>query len=41
MAPERRKIIFDPLPRVDGIASAGDPLTAPISLTFSTVRPRR
>lgn len=26
-APERRKIIFDPLPRVDGIDSAGDPLT--------------
>jgi len=28
MTPERRKIIFDPLPRVDGIDSAGDPLTA-------------
>jgi catalase len=27
-APEFRKIIFDPLPRVDGIDSAGDPLTA-------------
>jgi len=27
-APERRRIIFDPDPRVDGIASAGDPLTA-------------
>jgi catalase len=26
--PERRKIIFDPVPRVDGIDSAGDPLTA-------------
>jgi len=26
-APERRKIIFDPDPRVDGIASSGDPLT--------------
>jgi catalase len=26
--PENRKIIFDPLPRVDGIDSAGDPLTA-------------
>jgi catalase len=25
--PERRKIIFDPDPRVDGIASSGDPLT--------------
>jgi catalase len=25
--PERRKIIFDPLPRVDGMDSAGDPLT--------------
>jgi catalase len=28
LAPERGKIIFDPLPRVDGIDSAGDPLTA-------------
>jgi catalase len=28
MVPELRKIIFDPLPRVDGIDSAGDPLTA-------------
>jgi catalase len=28
LAPEQRKIIFDPLPRVDGIDSAGDPLTA-------------
>jgi catalase len=27
LAPERRKIIFDPLPRVDGIDWAGDPLT--------------
>jgi len=26
-APERRKVIFDPLPRVDGIDSSGDPLT--------------
>lgn len=26
-APDRRKIIFDPLPRVDGIESSGDPLT--------------
>ncbi|HXJ76269.1 MAG TPA: catalase family peroxidase [Candidatus Dormibacteraeota bacterium] len=26
-APERRKIIFDPLPRVDGIDASGDPLT--------------
>jgi catalase len=26
-APDRRKIIFDPLPRVDGIDSSGDPLT--------------
>jgi catalase len=25
--PERKKIIFDPLPRVDGIESSGDPLT--------------
>jgi catalase len=25
--PERRKIIFDPLPRVDGIDPSGDPLT--------------
>jgi catalase len=27
LAPERRKIIFDPIPRVDGIGPAGDPLT--------------
>jgi catalase len=27
LAPEMRKIIFDPVPRVDGIDSAGDPLT--------------
>jgi catalase len=27
LAPDRRKIIFDPVPRVDGIESAGDPLT--------------
>ena len=26
-APELRKIIFDPVPRVDGIDSADDPLT--------------
>ena len=25
--PERRKIIFDPLPRIDGIDTSGDPLT--------------
>jgi catalase len=25
--PDRRKIIFDPLPRIDGIDSSGDPLT--------------
>jgi catalase len=25
--PERRKMIFDPLPRIDGIDSSGDPLT--------------
>jgi catalase len=25
--PERRKIIFDPVPRIDGIDSSGDPLT--------------
>jgi catalase len=25
--PERRKVIFDPLPRVDGIEASGDPLT--------------
>jgi catalase len=25
--PDRRKIIFDPIPRVDGIDSSGDPLT--------------
>jgi len=28
LAPEQRKIIFDPLPRVEGIDSADDPLTA-------------
>jgi catalase len=28
LAPDNRKIIFDPVPRVDGIDSAGDPLTA-------------
>lgn len=27
LAPDNRKIIFDPIPRVDGIDSAGDPLT--------------
>ena len=27
LAPEMRKVIFDPLPRVEGIDSAGDPLT--------------
>jgi catalase len=27
LAPERRKLIFDPVPRVDGIDTAGDPLT--------------
>jgi catalase len=27
LSPERRKIIFDPVPRVDGIDAAGDPLT--------------
>jgi catalase len=26
--PERRKIIFDPIPRVDGIDTSGDPLSA-------------
>ena len=26
-APERRKIIFDPVPRVEGIDPSGDPLT--------------
>ena len=25
--PERRKIIFDPIPRVDGIDTSGDPLS--------------
>jgi catalase len=25
--PERRKIIFDPVPRVDGIDTSGDPIT--------------
>jgi catalase len=28
LAPERRKITFDLVPRVDGIDSAGDALTA-------------
>ncbi len=27
MEPERRKIIFDPIPRVDGIDTSGDPLS--------------
>jgi catalase len=27
LEPDRRRIIFDPLPRVDGIESSGDPLT--------------
>jgi catalase len=27
LAPERRKIIFHPVPRVDGIDPSGDPLT--------------
>jgi catalase len=27
LAPERRKIIFDPVPKVDGIEPSGDPLT--------------
>lgn len=27
LVPDRRRIIFDPLPRVDGIDSSGDPLT--------------
>lgn len=27
MVPERRKIIFDPIPRVDGIDTSGDPLS--------------
>jgi catalase len=26
-APDRRRMIFDPLPRIDGIDSSGDPLT--------------
>lgn len=26
-SPERKKVIFDPLPRIDGVDSAGDPLT--------------
>jgi catalase len=25
--PERRKIIFDPIPRIDGIDTSGDPLS--------------
>jgi catalase len=27
MEPERRKVIFDPIPRVDGIETSGDPLS--------------
>jgi hypothetical protein len=27
MEPERRKIIFDPIPRIDGIDTSGDPLS--------------
>lgn len=27
LAPERRKIIFDPIPRIDGIETSGDPLS--------------
>ena len=35
--PERRKIIFDPLPRVDGIDSSGDPnQLSPSSFTSSS-----
>jgi catalase len=34
LAPEMRKIIFDPIPRVDGIDSAGDPLTEVRSDTY-------
>jgi catalase len=40
--PEMRKIIFDPVPRVDGIDSAGDPLTSVRSdLYLSSGRRRR
>ena len=41
--PDRRKIIFDPLPRIDGIDSSGDPLTdvrADIYLLSGRRRPR-
>ena len=27
LAPERRKMVFDPVPKVDGIDLSGDPLT--------------
>lgn len=41
LAPERRKIIFDPVPRVEGIDSAGDPLTAVRSELYLTSGRRR
>jgi catalase len=41
LAPERRKIIFDPVPRVDGIDSAGDPLTELRSEAYLTSGRRR
>ena len=39
--PERRKIIFDPIPRVDGIDSSGDPLTEVRVGALSAQRGRR
>jgi catalase len=41
LASERRKMIFDPLPRVDGIDSAGDPITAVRSDTYLVSGRRR
>ena len=42
LASERRTIIFDPLPRVDGIDSSGDPLIDVRSeIYLLSGRPRR
>lgn len=41
LAPDRRKIIFDPKPRVDGIGSAGDPLTEARSEAYLMTGRRR
>ena len=39
-APERRKIIFDPVPRVDGMEPSGDPLTQVRADTLPAQRPQ-